>query len=103
MSKLRTSAMTAAAILVVVHVSVLVARYGTETASFWGDAIGAAAAPFVFVRVPAIADGLRRLDHASGLRHRPATALVDALAVTPSDSYSLALWNAHVERARAAA
>ena len=63
----------------------------------------AAAAPFVFVRVPAIADGLRRLDHASGLRHRPATALVDALAVTPSDSYSLALWNAHVERARAAA
>ena len=62
----------------------------------------AAAVPFVFVRVPAIADGLRRLDHASGLRHRPATALVDALAVTPSDSYSLALWNAHVERARAA-
>jgi hypothetical protein len=39
--------------------------------------------PFVFVRVPAIADGLRRLDHASGLRHRPATALVDAHAVTP--------------------
>jgi hypothetical protein len=63
----------------------------------------AAAVPFVFVRVPAIADGLRRLDHASGLRHRPATALVDALAVTSSDSYSLALWNAHVERARAAA
>ena len=63
----------------------------------------AAAAPFVIVRVPAIADGLRRLDHASGLRHRPATALVDALAVTPSDSYSLVLWNAHVERARAAA
>jgi hypothetical protein len=50
------------------------------------------------VRVPAVADGLRRLDHASGLRHRPATALVDALAVTPSDSYSFALWNAHVER-----
>ena len=47
MSKLRTSTMTAAGILVVVHVSVLVARYGTETASFWGDAIGAAAAPFV--------------------------------------------------------
>jgi hypothetical protein len=61
----------------------------------------AAAVPFVFVRVPAIADG--RLDHGSGLRHRPATAIVDALAVTPSDSYSLALWNAHVERARAAA
>jgi hypothetical protein len=39
----------------------------------------AAAVPFVFVRVPAIADGLRRLDHASGLRHRPATAFVDDL------------------------
>ena len=63
----------------------------------------AAAVPFVFVRVPAISDGLRRLDHGSGLRHRPATAIVDALAVTPSDSYSLALWNAHVERTRAAA
>ena len=63
----------------------------------------AAAVPFVFVRVPAISDGLRRLDHGSGLRHRPATAIVDALAVTPSDSDSLALWNAHVERTRAAA
>jgi uncharacterized protein DUF4175 len=62
----------------------------------------AAAVPFVFVRVPAIAEGLRRLDHGSGLPHRPATAIVDALAVTPSDSYSLALWNAHVERTRAA-
>src|SRR5271169_4401308 len=38
-----------------------------------------------------------------GLRHRPATAIVDALAVTPSDSHSVALWNAHVERTRAAA
>ena len=63
----------------------------------------AAAVPFVFVRVPAIADGLRRLDRGSGLPHRPATAIVDKLAVTPSDSYSLALWNAHVERTRAAA
>jgi uncharacterized protein (TIGR02302 family) len=52
----------------------------------------AAAVPFVFVRVPAIADGLRRLDRSSGLPHRPATAIVDALAVTPTDSYSLALW-----------
>jgi Domain of unknown function (DUF4175) len=33
----------------------------------------------------------------------PATAIVDALAVTPSDSDSLALWNAHVDRTRAAA
>ncbi|HSS85828.1 MAG TPA: DUF4175 family protein, partial [Reyranella sp.] len=51
----------------------------------------------------AVAEGLRRLDHGSGLRHRPATAIVDELAVTPSDSYSLALWNAHVARTLAAA
>jgi len=63
----------------------------------------AAAVPFIFVRVPVTADGLRRLDRSSGLPHRPATAIVDNLAVTSSDSYSLALWNAHVERTRAAA
>jgi len=55
------------------------------------------------VRLPALRDGLSRLDRDSGLRHRPATAIADQLAVTPSDPYSLALWNAHVERARAAA
>jgi PAS domain S-box-containing protein len=47
MSKLRTSAIAAAAILLLVHVSVLALRYGSDTASFWGDAIGAAAAPLV--------------------------------------------------------
>jgi hypothetical protein len=41
----------------------------------------AAAVPFVFVRVPAIADGLRRLDHGSGLRHRPANGPRVALAL----------------------
>ena len=53
--------------------------------------------------MPAIADGLRRLDRGSGLRHRPATAIADELAVTHKDPYSLALWNAHVERVLAAA
>ena len=52
---------------------------------------------------PRFPTGCAGLDHGSGLRHRPATAIVDALAVTPSNSYSLALWNAHVERTRAAA
>jgi PAS domain S-box-containing protein len=47
MSKLRTSAIAAAAILLLAHVSVLALRYGSDTASFWGDAIGAAAAPLV--------------------------------------------------------
>ena len=62
-----------------------------------------AALPFVFLRMPGARDGLRRLDRGSGLPHRPATAIADELAVTPKDPYSLALWNAHVERAREAA
>jgi len=63
----------------------------------------AAALSFASVRIPAIAEGLRRLDHDSGIRHRPATTIADELAITPSDSYSLALWNAHVARTLAAA
>jgi uncharacterized protein (TIGR02302 family) len=63
----------------------------------------AAAVPFVFLRIPGARDGLSRLDRGSGLRHRPATTIADELAVTPKDPYSLALWNAHVERALAAA
>jgi len=63
----------------------------------------AALLPFGRVRMPGAAEALRRLDRGSGLRHRPATALVDALAVTPQDPYSLALWNAHVARTLAAA
>jgi len=59
--------------------------------------------PFVGLRVPAMRDALRRLDRGSGLRHRPATAIADALAVTSKDPYSLALWNAHVARSLQAA
>jgi uncharacterized protein (TIGR02302 family) len=62
-----------------------------------------AAWPFVFVRMPGVRDALSRIDRGSGLPHRPATAITDDLAVTPKDPYSLALWNAHVERALAAA
>ena len=62
-----------------------------------------AAFPFVFVRMPHARDALSRLDRGSGLPHRPATAIADDLAVTPKDPYSLALWNAHVERALNAA
>jgi two-component system, cell cycle sensor histidine kinase and response regulator CckA len=43
MSKLRTSAIAAAAALLLVHGAVLVLRYGTETASLWGDWIDTAA------------------------------------------------------------
>jgi uncharacterized protein (TIGR02302 family) len=59
--------------------------------------------PFLFVRLPSVRDALSRLDRGSGLPHRPATAIADDLAVTPKDPYSLALWNAHVERALNAA
>jgi uncharacterized protein (TIGR02302 family) len=59
--------------------------------------------PFVFLRLPAAADALRRLDRGSGVRHRPATTIADDLAVTPKDPYSLALWQAHVARTLAAA
>jgi two-component system, cell cycle sensor histidine kinase and response regulator CckA len=37
MFKFRASALTAAALLIVIHVAVLVLRYGTQTASLWGD------------------------------------------------------------------
>jgi uncharacterized protein (TIGR02302 family) len=57
-----------------------------------------AAWPFWMLRQPGIADALARLDRVSGLRHRPATAIADRLAVRAEDPYSLALWNAHVER-----
>jgi len=63
----------------------------------------AALIPFTGLRIPARSDGLRRLDRGSGVRHRPATAIADELAGASKDPYSLALWNAHVERALAAA
>ena len=54
--------------------------------------------PFVSVRLPAAADALRRLDRGSGVRHRPATTIVDKLAVAPTDEVSRALWATHVTR-----
>jgi len=58
----------------------------------------AAIVPFASLRIPAVAEALRRLDGRSGVRHRPATTIADALAVTPKDPYSLALWKVHVAR-----
>ena len=63
----------------------------------------AAMVPFAFLRMPAAAEALRRLDRGSGVLHRPATTIADELAVTPADPYSLALWQAHVARTLAAA
>src|SRR2546427_3993192 len=63
----------------------------------------AAFAPVLMLRVPSRIEGLRRLDRNSGLPHRPATAIVDEIAAPTEDSYSVALWRAHIERALRAA
>ncbi len=63
----------------------------------------AAFAPFLMLRIPSRMDGLRRLDRNSGLPHRPATAIADEIAAPTEDSFSIALWRAHVERALRAA
>ncbi len=63
----------------------------------------AAFAPLLALRLPSRHDGLRRLDRNSALPHRPATAIADELAGSTSDSYSVALWRAHIERALRAA
>lgn len=63
----------------------------------------AAVAPLLTLRLPSRHDGLRRLDRNTGLRHRPATALADTIADKAEDSFALALWRAHVERALRAA
>ena len=62
-----------------------------------------ALSPFAIVRMPAVADGLRRLDQRSGLPHRPAITLTDRLAANGSDAMTQALWRVHVERALSAA
>src|SRR5512132_1124325 len=63
----------------------------------------AAFAPLLMLRVPSRIEGLRRLDRNSGLPHRPATAIADEIAAPTEDSYSVALWRAHIERALRAA
>jgi uncharacterized protein (TIGR02302 family) len=63
----------------------------------------AAFAPLLALRLPSRHDGLRRLDRNSRLPHRPATAIADEMAVPTTDSYSVALWRAHIERALRAA
>jgi uncharacterized protein (TIGR02302 family) len=72
---------------------------------FFGRAIGivlfvaaavAALWPAFRFRWPSRGQGLSRLDHGSGIRHRPATALTDTL--TSRDPFAQALWQAQRER-----
>jgi uncharacterized protein (TIGR02302 family) len=55
-----------------------------------------ALSPLVRFRWPSREEGLSRLDHGTGIRHRPATALSDTLAT--QDPVALALWQAQRER-----
>jgi uncharacterized protein (TIGR02302 family) len=54
------------------------------------------------VRPPGIAAARRRLERASGLSHRPLTALADRLAGSSGDPAAAALWQAHLARMAAA-
>jgi len=56
----------------------------------------AASLPLVWFRWPSREQGLSRLDHGSGIAHRPATTLTDTL--TSLDPVSRALWQAQRER-----
>jgi uncharacterized protein (TIGR02302 family) len=53
-------------------------------------------------RIPDHAAGVRRLETASGMTHRPLTALNDRLAGGANDSFAEALWRAHRARMQAA-
>jgi uncharacterized protein (TIGR02302 family) len=55
-----------------------------------------AVSPLVRFRWPSREEGLSRLDRGSGIRHRPATALTDTLAI--KDPVAQALWQAQRER-----
>jgi uncharacterized protein (TIGR02302 family) len=59
-------------------------------------AVVAALWPGLSFRWPSREQGLSRLDHGSGIRHRPATALTDTLS--SQDPVALALWQAQRER-----
>lgn len=52
------------------------------------------------LRWPGPAEGQRRLERDSGLRHRPLTGLEDTLAAGAKDAGSAALWQAHRARLR---
>ena len=59
--------------------------------------------PLTRLALPTRGHSLTRVDHGSGIAHRPATAISDALAAGRDDQGSQALWQAHVARAAAEA
>jgi uncharacterized protein (TIGR02302 family) len=69
----------------------------------FGLLVMASAVPLARLALPRRQDTLRRLDLGSGLPHRPATTISDKVADGTEDKGSLALWQAHMVRAVAAA
>jgi uncharacterized protein (TIGR02302 family) len=65
----------------------------------FGFVLLASLVPLVRWRRPGHAEALRRLDLGSGVPHRPATAISDEVAVGRYDPASVALWQAHLDRA----
>lgn len=69
----------------------------------FGLVLLASLVPAMWLRIPSIGDALRRLDHRSGLEHRPATTVSDPRATLAGDPVADALWRAHLDRATEAA
>ncbi|HEY0302286.1 MAG TPA: DUF4175 family protein, partial [Rhizomicrobium sp.] len=61
--------------------------------------VAVSAIPLLRLRLPSEHEGLSRLDRGSGEKHRPATAIADAMAANREDPVAQALWRAHIERA----
>jgi uncharacterized protein (TIGR02302 family) len=55
--------------------------------------------PAIWLRIPHAGEALQRLNQATGLAHRPATAITDRLATGAGDPMADALWRAHRARA----
>ncbi|MEH3146281.1 MAG: TIGR02302 family protein [Methylobacterium frigidaeris] len=68
----------------------------------FGLALAAALAPLLRLRTGSRAQALARIDRDAGLRHGPARALEDTLAVGQGDPATRALWDLHRRRAAAA-
>src|SRR5579871_897686 len=65
--------------------------------------VAAAFVPLIRLQLPTREDALRRVDRNTRLPHRPATTIADEIAANTTDSFAVALWRAHVERALRAA
>lgn len=74
-------------------------RFGGLT--LFALALVAALAPLRSLRRPRVAEARHRVETATGLAHRPLTALEDTLAGPRTDSASERLWAVHRERAAA--